>query len=175
MIRRFVLVLLLGLWCAPTPLVHAESSEESARPVLQGLKGVYVLVENLEEELTAAGIQRLQLQSYAEVRLMEAGIRVLEHEQVFQRPGIPFLYINVGSFKFDQESFAVCIDVSLREQVRLLRREESPAVVATTWRKGARVGVLPAKLVARGIRQTIDDAIQEFIQDLKASRNIQDS
>ena len=172
---RYCMSVVIGMLLIPTGIAQSESSENLPLPILQGLKGVYVLVENVEEDLSADGVQRLQIQSYAEIRLMEAGIRVLEHEQAFDRPGIPFLYINIGSFRFDQESYAICIDVSLREQVQLLRKEKSPAVVATTWRKGARVGVLPAKLVARGIRQTVDEAIQEFIQDLKESRQIQES
>lgn len=175
MVRRYWISVLMGILLIPIHFAQADPPENLPLPVLQGLKGVYVLVETLGEELTVAGIQRLHIQSYAEVRLMEAGIRVLEHDQAFERPGIPFLYINIGSFKYDQESFAVCIDVSLREQVLLLRKEKSPAVVATTWRKGARVGVLPAKFIGRGIRQTVDDAIQEFIQELKASRQIQES
>src|SRR5882724_9880802 len=66
-----------------------------ARATLQGLQGVYVLLEDIQPEMARAGLTTQQLQADVEERLRHAGIPVLTKDQAFRLQGTPFLYVYV--------------------------------------------------------------------------------
>ena len=61
---------------ALSPLRAQEDNED--RRMLVGLKGVYVIVEDFEEELERDGLRSHQVQTDVELKLRQSGIRVVK-------------------------------------------------------------------------------------------------
>ena len=84
-----MLVTLLGLLVTPS----WAGDNESTRATLRGLPGMAVLIENLAPEVERAGFTRRQLQTDVELRLRQAGIRVLTEQERLTVVGQPmFVY-----------------------------------------------------------------------------------
>ncbi len=162
--RTSVWLLLALVW--PTGVRGATTAEEE---IFAGLPGVFVLVEALGDEIQQDGLRREQVQTDVEIRLMQSGIRVLGKERAFTIPGVPFLYLNVGTIKHGTDFYAVCVDLSLRERVRVTRKGKTFSVVGTTWRRASRVGMLSSAAIVRSIREAVEDAVDEFVTEYRAS------
>jgi len=73
--------------------VHAQDIEQT-RNALRGLSGVYVMPENpLEEEAIRGGLSQDAIRTEVELKLRQAGIRVLSREEWEQAPGKPYLQV----------------------------------------------------------------------------------
>ena len=137
---------------------------------LKGLRGVEIVVEmseNSETLLQKDGVGESQLQTRLEVKLREAGIRVLTQEQGGKTPGRPYLYLNINSTKIQGNPpvASVAIALELQEQVLLQRGKKSAS--AATW-STATVGTVPADDV-RSIYDRVGDLVDEFINDYLAA------
>ena len=64
---------------------------EATRATLQGLKGVHVVVEDLDPDVERDGLTQKQFRTDVELRLRKGGIRVLTREQRRTTPGHPYL------------------------------------------------------------------------------------
>jgi hypothetical protein len=109
---------------------------ESSRKTLANLKGVYVIIEDLQPNLQKYAkkqeLSKEQLQKHVEVHLKEAGIRVLNREEWAQAPGRPILYVNVNTHEYQKYQFAYDARVELQQMASL---ETSPGAkaLAATW------------------------------------------
>ena len=153
--------------------------DRESRSTLQGLRAVYVKVENLDpelkKELKKGGLTEETLQTRIERRLEVAGIKVLSDEEFQSTDFTGILYVNVGilmpetlkkyTYTVDgervpkggpTEKYLYTIDVELRQMVSLLR---NPVVkgLATTWSTGSigfrRLG---------GIQMDVADQVDTF-------------
>jgi hypothetical protein len=88
-------ITLTWLLLAITPLAAGDSDEE--RQTLVGLKGVRVVVENINPNAEKDGLSLVLLQTDVELKLRQAGIPVLTGEETFRAPGSPFLYLVVSA------------------------------------------------------------------------------
>jgi hypothetical protein len=119
---------------ASSPLLAIDA--EVSRRTLADLKGVYVIVEELDPNLQKfsrrADLSRAQLQKSVESQLKEAGIAVMSREEWLRTPGRPLLYVNVNLHEFQKYQFAYNVSVELQQITSL---EINPAVeaLATTW------------------------------------------
>jgi hypothetical protein len=135
---RLKAALAAGLLCAMVFLAGSAAAVDSdaARKTLAGLKGVYVIVEELQPNLQKYGkknnIEAAQLKAFVESLLNEGGIRVLTDENWLTTPGRPVLYLNVNTHEYEKLWFAYDIRIELRQ---LVMTEIKPAVktLAPTW------------------------------------------
>jgi len=143
-------LLLMGTLCKASDTTYDRES-------LRGLPGVSVVVEGLGDIGKQAGLTVEQLQTDVELKLRQAGIKVLSKSEVRSTPGAPHLYVNV----YMLQSGACHIDVRVNQFARLERRN-STRVIASTWSIEA-LGFTPAIQAAATIRRNVGARVDRFI------------
>ncbi len=151
------LALVVGL-VSPTLARDLPGERES----LAGLAGVYVIVEEMDPVVEREGLARSTLQTDVEVKLRQAGIRVLTRTEWPVAPGSPHLYLRVTTLRVGEEwqVYAVEILLDLGQEV-MLARKPTIALVAPTWRTSW-VGAVGAKKLD-WVRERVRDRVDEFI------------
>jgi hypothetical protein len=134
--------------------------DEPARRTLRGLKGVYVLVEDLESDAEKAGLSTNQIYTDVVLRLRKAGIKVLTWQEVSNEPGNPNLYIRASTMDTANGLYAYNIDVHLSQLV-MLTRKSAIKFHATTWIV-SRLGTVGFAVMPT-IRDSICDLVDKFI------------
>jgi hypothetical protein len=109
------------------------------RSTLSGLKGVYVLVEDLnpnilkyEKYLKKFDLSKEQIQKEVELKLKPSGIKTFSYDEWLKTPGRPVLYISVNTHENDKYWFAYDVRVELRQLV-LLEANPKIKTLAPTW------------------------------------------
>lgn len=150
-LSRLAMVLLVAAGAAT-----GQSDSEATRRSLKGLEGVRVLVESLSAEAERDGLNETTIQTDVELKLRQAGIRVLTKETG------PYLYISVNaSLQTDFRLYAFAISVEFNQSVRLDRDPDVWIPGAVTWRVGGVGSVGQFKL--RQLRDSIRDYVDQFI------------
>ncbi|MCP4666476.1 MAG: hypothetical protein GY849_08910 [Deltaproteobacteria bacterium] len=125
---------------------------------LQGLKGLYVVVEELNPEIEKDGLTPEHIQKDAAQRLRQAGMKVLTKIEWMKKKEGPYLYINLNARKNPYGVYMHAISIELVQKV-LLMRNPKVEVFATTWSK---------QLLGQGgylarIRYSIQDVVDLFL------------
>lgn len=122
------LALLSGV--APSWAVDSETSRET----LKGIKGVYVLVEELQPNIKKLSerftVGKDQLQGAVELRLKQAGIRVLKKDEWIKTPGRPIFYVNVNTHARERYRWAYDIRVEL-QQIASMEANQVKALISS--------------------------------------------
>jgi len=139
---------------------------ESKRPTLLGLRGVYVLIENLKPNLEKDGLTREQLLTDVELKLRKAGIRVLTEEESYNTPGLPCLYARINAIKGNSTFYCVNIHVSLSQETRL-ERNPTIKILSFTWDHSS-IGGCDESIIKDYVRKGLGDLIDKFINDYLA-------
>ncbi len=162
---RLSVLILLGLTlCWPT-VGFAFTADK--RDTLRGLREVSVLVEYLPDDVEREGLSREHLKRDIEVRLQQAGLRVLAISEIAKSPGAPYLYVAVYPITGPSVNLnAYAIGLTLKQLVQL-SRNPTTEFFATTWEGPAPPSLLSAPRVL-DIRTRISDAIGRFIIDYQA-------
>jgi hypothetical protein len=155
---RSILSLMTVLLVTTTAAMPQDQEEEVERKTLRGLSGVWVLVSELAPEATADGLSKTAIQTDVEVKLRQAGIKVLAESQVAATPGQPLLHVMVTALRRVDVFYAVDVQVELRQSVRLLRDPSVVVPLATTWRSRGWLGT-----VGREKLQTVRDDIKDNV------------
>ncbi|GJL54563.1 MAG: hypothetical protein NPIRA02_16950 [Nitrospirales bacterium] len=130
------------------------------RKSLQGIEGIYVVVEDLGTELKGT-VTRRDIRSRVEAQLGTAGIRIVKEKEAAKLPGEPYLYINLAALPLERKRFACRIDVEMHQHVALIH--DSKGGHAITWEQGVlTVGGLET------ISQQLDELVFTFICDYLA-------
>src|SRR6266550_4123844 len=129
---KTVLATIAHLCAVVVPPLVGQGDDETTRNTLAGLKGVQVLVESIKDEVQRDGLRESQIQTDVELKLRQAGISVLTHEEWLSTVGLPFLHVNVHAFKRPTSLYAFQVDIELHQKVRLIRNP-SLTVLAPTW------------------------------------------
>ncbi|MFQ5875317.1 MAG: hypothetical protein ACE5JL_16175 [Dehalococcoidia bacterium] len=129
---------------------------------LSGLFGVEVVVENIKPEAERDGLTRAALQTDVELRLRQAGIRVLTKTQGLRTPGRPWLYLNVSTLKRSDGSYAYHASLGLKEYVRL-ERAPSRVELAETWQTLGIIGTVGIQRLHTVVREAVRDMVDAFI------------
>jgi len=109
---------------------------ETSRQTLSGLRGVYVLVEDLQPNIVKFShkfnFSRDQLRKNVELKLRGAGIKVLSRNEWLASPGKPILCVAVNTHQREKYWWAYDIRVELHQMASL---EVNPATKAmvNTW------------------------------------------
>jgi hypothetical protein len=133
--------------------------DENARKSLKGLTGVYVRISPAPDA-AQIGLSEVQVQADVELRLRTAGIKVLTQEQWFTTPGMPALWVSLGTAK-KQGLYSFALNINLQQMVSL-NRDPQISVLATTWTNSTRVGILAATSLIQ-VRSLIEDDVDKFI------------
>jgi hypothetical protein len=162
---RLRVLILLGLTlCWPTVGLAFTADK---RDTLRGLREVSVLVEYLPDDVEREGLSREQLKRDIEVRLRQAGLRVLTILEIAKSPGAPYLYVAVYPITGPSVNLnAYAIGLTLKQLVQL-SRNPTTELFATTWEGPAPPSSLSAPRVL-DIRSRISDAVERFIIDYLA-------
>lgn len=156
------LVVALVVFLSLSGVSHALTYEQKA---LVGLKGVYVLIEDIDPQAERLGITRSQIGTDVELRLRKAGVRVLTKEERLETQGMPYLYVRVSSVvNQDIPLVAYNIHMALSEEVTLARGLQTSG---TIWHTSA-TGTLGKQKTGR-IRELAGDRVDEFINDYLAA------
>lgn len=158
----FVLFASLALTVLSAP-VRAQTSV--GKDTLQGLKGIYVLVESVDDDVERLGLTRNQLQADAELRLRKAGIRVPPKSQSFEDDiGTLIITVSTHAESTGLHAFDVAVDVS--EGV-LLARSPLKRAWARTYFVTGMVGLVGAERL-QDVRNIVNDKVDYFINDYLA-------
>lgn len=148
---------------------HAATAQE--RESLREFTGMGVIVEDLSTYAQQAGLTKAHIVTDVEVRLRQAGIKVLTRRERLRTPGQPYLYVRVTAISIPSNTppsvlgYAFAVDVHLEQRVNLSRnRQETDA---KTW-STVSIGVTPPRGFARIARQAVRDLLDEFLNDYLA-------
>ncbi len=130
---------------------------------LSGLKGVFVLVKELDPDANQIGLTKEIIQQDVELKLRMAGMNVLTQRERYSEPGKPFLYINLDIINI-ADSFVYNILVELLQKVRLVRMPDL-VHTGTTWSKGSKGHVRLNGMPEQVIRNRIKDLVDLFLND----------
>ncbi len=127
---------------------------------LQGIKGVGVVVEDINPEIEKNGLSTSQIQTDVELKLRMAGINVLTTEERLVAPGKPWLYVKTHVLKSSQmKAYVFVVNLKLLQEVYLVRNAQITS--APTWHVGAGgFGISPDLDVIRGV---IKDSVDVFL------------
>lgn len=164
--KRLIILPAIVLLLA-TGTINAQVSE-SAKKSLRGLKGIYVLVEELTGEAKQQGLDDSQLQTDAELRLRKAGIRVATRSEMIQSDDVGILYINVGAIALKSGLCVVHESVDLEQSVRLVRDNSILVNAAIIYRVKGSFGTVACPKLRDDVRGSLDDQIDIFINDYLA-------
>ena len=131
------------------------------REHLRGLKGVYVDIEGLKEDMEKDGLTKLQVKTDVELRLRKAGIKVLTKEELPLPKEYAVLFVNINSAKMS-DSYAFNCSLEVMQAAKLLRDPEITGPFIT-WTK-LDTGYTP-KDNLRLIREALADQVDQFIND----------
>lgn len=160
---RLRVLILVGLMCY-WPTIGLSFTADK-RDTLRGLKEVSVLVEYLPDDVEREGLNREQLQRDIEVRLRQAGLRVLTIAEVAHSPGAPYLYVAVYPITGPSTNLnAYAVALTLKQLVQL-SRNPSTELFATTWDGPMQLSPLGELKV--DLRTKIFDAVGRFIIDYR--------
>lgn len=160
-----IAVMLCGLlgtiWARPA---EAQGDGAAARATLKGLTGVCVVVDSIDAEAQRDGLPNAQIQTDVEVKLREAGIRVLTLLEAGETPGSGFLVLSLYAHADDEGLYAFTVQLKLIQAVRLARN--GAYTVGATWSKGGysgTVGRTKLSLVRNNVRDVADDFINAYL------------
>jgi hypothetical protein len=159
--RMLPAVALILFCCA---LAQAMESDKQSYPSLAGIKGVGLVVEDLAQDAEQEGFTTQLIRADAEQKLRAAGIRVLSDEALAKTPGMPYLYVNIFTFR-DAELYAYHITLELKQMVSLVRNS-GIKLSAGTWRVSCG-GTVGAKKLGE-LRSFVLDDITRFISAYKS-------
>jgi len=139
------------------------------RESLQGVDKLAVLVEDIPNDLTEAGLDKYQLEVDTELKLRLAKIAITGTDEPV--PFLQDLYVQVSGIKMGEVGYAYGVVVSFKQPVVLM---SSPGVVciAVTW-SSSRIGYFGSRAtgtIVEKIRGVVKDIVDEFINDYLAAR-----
>jgi hypothetical protein len=130
---------------------------------LVGLKGLGVIVEDINPEAERLGLTRNQIITDVELRLRKARIKVLTEKERIETQGKPFLYVNVNT-NIGNDFCIYGISVKLDEDVTLTNGK---IVMGNIWEISSIGGVAIYNI--NHIRRDVGDLIDHFINDYLAA------
>jgi hypothetical protein len=156
------------------PVLAADkaSIEELARLSGQvpftGLIGVYVLITDMDPEAEKDGLAKSTIRTDVELRLRQAGIRVLNSSEWLATPGSPDLFLRLSTLKPKEGPlYAFGIQLGLVQRVRLAR-DPNITVMAVTWEATGRYGTIATERLSE-LRAEVRDMVDEFINNYMAA------
>lgn len=139
------------------------------RHTLHGLEGVAVVVETVKSDAESDGLNMGEIQTDVELKLVQAGIKVLHHDEWMETAGHPWLYVSVNTMKY-LASYFFSIDVQLKQDVSL-PRDPTILTSSATWEVGS-IGFAVPQSFPEKIRESVSVYVNQFIGDFLAANAV---
>ena len=138
-----------------------QADNNNSRQTLAGLTGLYVSVELKTDDAQQNGSTEAQLRTDVELKLREAGIKVVAFGEI---NGTPYLYVGVSALplKSIRGVYAVSVNADLIQVIRLVRNPSTLAL-GRTWNATGVYGTLGASIVGEEVRKRVRDLADQFI------------
>ena len=156
--RAVAVVLLSSISVLP---VQAQGDIPSTRATLRGLPGVYVSVDSISADARSDGLFASQIQTDVELRLREAGIRVLTFDEAGATRGSGSLWVEVSTVHPLQALYGYSIGLNFTQGVRLERNGLYTA--AATWSALGVLGTVDGGRLSETVRKSVRDLVDQFI------------
>ena len=131
---------------------------------LQGLEGVYIVVEEIYGKSVQSEILEQQIKEDIKLKILNAEIPVLSTAEWMTAPGAPFLYIHVNITELPDSSVSsFSLSVELNQNV-IIARKLSINMTSSTWKTGM-VSIIEGQDLANCIRSSVDELVDLFIID----------
>ena len=163
----WIILMAISVLVLVSPNVNAEFVRDQ-KETLRGIKSISVSIEDLAPEAKEAGLSTDQIRTDVELKLRMAGIKVITPKEASLSP---YLYININIRKTTSGDFIVGMDISLY-QIVFLGMKPNISCFAATWSSGE-VGKGGETNVMNGVRESVKDMIDTFINDYLAVNPIQ--
>ena len=171
--KLFLTVLLLAaIWTVGCPRDKQSQDAELSRVLklpyqlqsLVGVKGVWVLVDFLDDNALSTGLIEKQIKEDVESKLRLNGIKVNSREERSAFKDGAYLHINIKTLAFsDSPDIVFGVSVELSQPVEL-RTGLSMSARGITWYERC-VGMYPTSEFAEGTRQEVKNGVDTFIYD----------
>lgn len=158
---RYLLKTAIAIAITALTTVTLAANREEIK-TLQGLKGVFVTIDNLNPAAEAMGLSSKKVHGDVALRLRQKGIPIFSVKQMRQTPGLPILKVLINVHKAADNLYVYTIDVDVQQTVKLAHRP-SIETYATTWKTGTLGIVTNDKL--DGMRDLILNFIDDFVSD----------
>jgi hypothetical protein len=132
------------------------------KDALRGLKEVGVFVELVNPPVEVTGLSRNQLQGDIELKLYQAGIKIVSSASLEEIPKLSFVYLNLTIRKLES-MYAYNADFLCLTPSQEVRNQAAPAV----WKQGNK-GVVQEMFQ---VREKVTDLVNLFIKDYKAANS----
>jgi hypothetical protein len=153
--KKHLIAFIIMLLILPGTVWGADA--DSDRTTLQGIKGVFVSIKNIEPEIEKDGLTKSQIQTDVELKLRQSGLKVLSDKELLKTPGMPTLNVYPQVFKSSQKFYVYKINVRLFQYVYLQRNGQG--ILAPTWS----LGHLGISTDVNYIRNQTKDYVDKFI------------
>lgn len=128
--------------------------------IFRGLTTMAVIIEPIGQDLTRRDVTVEKLKGEIEAKLKTAGIKITDDTSA------PYLCLSIGIVQVSDRTWAVGIDLALRETVQLAR-DTSRSVFASTWKTGGLMKVDMDDLPK--VRDYVLTYIDDFVADYLAT------
>ena len=162
---KTVIAALSLLFVAVVAPCVGQGDDDDSRQTLAGLTGVYVVVSEIEDDAQRVGLSQTQLRTDVELKLRQAGIKVLSREEVANAPGFPFLHVNVSTLQLTKAAtglYAFNTNIALLQFIQL-PRDPSIVGLGRTWNATGSYGTVGSSKLGEELRKTVRDLTDQFI------------
>ena len=168
--KRLLLVLACITVLSTTGLAQEAPANEKAS--LKGLKGIYVLIEDLSDEFKDSNLIKNQLKTDAELRLKKAGIHLFDRSEAIRDHAVGTLYIQSNFIRLDppKGQFAFHLLIEINQDVSLIRDSSIHVFNARTYSVPGYTGTISEDSL-RGLRNPVNDLVDVFIKDFLAANS----
>jgi hypothetical protein len=141
-----------------------QADNKNSRETLAGLTGVWVSVELKTDEAQRNGLTEAQLRTDVELKLREAGIKVVAFEEIGRIPGLPYVYVGVGALPLTSTLglYAFSVNMDLIQAIRLARNPSTLAL-GRTWNGRGVFRTVGASNLEEEVRKAVRDLTDQFI------------
>jgi hypothetical protein len=151
--RLYTAFIALFVFCAP---ITRASDDEFSRRSLRGFRTIQVVIDAPPPEAEQAGLTKSAIQTDVELKLRQAGIRVLD-----QTTDVPWLHVAVFVIPSSDSNWPYAIEVELCQGVTLTRDPSISLIGTPTWSVGGYGSV--GRQNVRSLREDVKDAVDKFI------------
>jgi hypothetical protein len=157
----------LGLvLCVAAPAWAEGAAEQQGRESLRGLPGLEVIVDELSPDVQDAGLRPSEIEEAARERLRKGGVPLLGRKDRLKTAPAAALIIRVNTLHDKIGRYFLCVELELRQRVRLMRDEEAQ-VTAVTWSPPALITAVPDDNLKQ-IRDIVARKADQFAKDYAA-------
>jgi hypothetical protein len=158
----------------PAQSPSAEQTRQLFQRRLRGVTWISVFITPLSPADEAAGLSRAQLQTDVELRLRKVGVRVGSSGAASVRRGeVGILQITIIGLHNNRCGIASYVEVEFKRQAEIVSQMKDDAFTDpfTVWERG-HIMTGPPQEVVRGVRESVVDMIDGFLNDYLAANPV---